>query len=273
MFALIALLMTLLSVSLALPLAETPAPLVARGCEVGDPDPHVVDQIYQTCLQRGCNSKVMLVVFETCTIESNCNDLNCGDKDSLGPFQQRANWGSAEQRRNVPWSTNAFLDQAIPAEAKHSGWSAGQIAQAVQESEANANYNAAQSRAQKLISEAEARHGGGGGAVNVASAPKKPQPQAKPAPAPQVKAPSHSSTAAQAPAPSHTSSHFAEVPKNVAAGTTHECLEFAQVKWGDSVWALSQKFKSSIPRIMELNRGIHPDFKNLFADEAYCVRA
>ncbi|GIJ48422.1 hypothetical protein Val02_53080 [Virgisporangium aliadipatigenens] len=37
--------------------------------------------------------------------------LTLADHDSLGIFQQRANWGSAADRLNPAWATNAFLDK------------------------------------------------------------------------------------------------------------------------------------------------------------------
>jgi cell wall-associated NlpC family hydrolase len=41
--------------------------------------------------------------------ESGLNNLDHGDRDSLGLFQQRANWGSAAQRMDPVWATSAFL--------------------------------------------------------------------------------------------------------------------------------------------------------------------
>src|SRR5258706_226065 len=41
--------------------------------------------------------------------ESGLIDVDHGDRDSLGLFQQRANWGTAAQRMDPMWATTAFL--------------------------------------------------------------------------------------------------------------------------------------------------------------------
>jgi len=41
-------------------------------------------------------------------VETECQNLSYGDKDSLGVFQQRGVWGTAAQRQNVEWATAAF---------------------------------------------------------------------------------------------------------------------------------------------------------------------
>ncbi|WP_433358560.1 C40 family peptidase [Streptosporangium sp. CA-115845] len=46
--------------------------------------------------------------------ESSLRNLDHGDRDSLGLFQQRAGWGSATQRRDVRYATAAFLGGPAP---------------------------------------------------------------------------------------------------------------------------------------------------------------
>jgi peptidoglycan DL-endopeptidase CwlO len=41
--------------------------------------------------------------------ESGLTNVDHGDRDSLGLFQQRANWGDAAQRMDPVWATTAFL--------------------------------------------------------------------------------------------------------------------------------------------------------------------
>jgi Repeat of unknown function (DUF346) len=115
---------------------------------------NVITTVYRTALNRKVTSKVMLATFEAGWVESHMNNLACGDKDSLGVFQQRDSWGTAEQRLNVAWATNAFLDQAIPTDINHPEYSAGQLAQAVQRSAFPDRYDQAQAKANELIARA-----------------------------------------------------------------------------------------------------------------------
>ncbi|MGW8431379.1 NlpC/P60 family protein [Curtobacterium citreum] len=45
----------------------------------------------------------------TAIVESNIENLDYGDRDSIGAFQQRNTWGSHEQRLNIFYSSTAFL--------------------------------------------------------------------------------------------------------------------------------------------------------------------
>ena len=70
-----------------------------------DRDLEVTKVVYATGVNLGVSDKVMLAGFETGWVESHMNDLACGDRDSLGVFQQRASWGSAEQRIDVGYAS------------------------------------------------------------------------------------------------------------------------------------------------------------------------
>ncbi|WIE81020.1 NlpC/P60 family protein [Curtobacterium sp. MCSS17_016] len=45
----------------------------------------------------------------TAIVESNIENLDFGDRDSIGAFQQRDTWGTHEQRLNIFYSSTAFL--------------------------------------------------------------------------------------------------------------------------------------------------------------------
>ncbi len=45
----------------------------------------------------------------TAIVESNIENLNFGDRDSIGAFQQRNTWGTQQQRLNIFYSSTAFL--------------------------------------------------------------------------------------------------------------------------------------------------------------------
>ena len=99
---------------------------------------------------------MLLATFEAAWVESHVNNLNCGDSDSLGVFQQRPSqgWGSKAQVTNVDYATNKFLDQAIKNDKGFSG-TAGQLAQSVQRSGYPDRYDQAKAKAESIIAEAK----------------------------------------------------------------------------------------------------------------------
>ena len=79
--------------------------------------------------------------------------VNCGDRDSLGVFQQRPSQGWCSPSSlclDVKHATNAFIDKAIRV-AKPS-MTPDQLAQAVQVSAYPERYKAAESKARSIIS-------------------------------------------------------------------------------------------------------------------------
>jgi hypothetical protein len=96
----------------------------------GPPSMQVAGIICQTLARLGADGLVRLSAFEAAIVESGVHDLPYGDRDSLGVFQQRANWGSVAQRMDPHFSAAAYVSHAIAAE--RSGESAGQLAQSVQ---------------------------------------------------------------------------------------------------------------------------------------------
>lgn len=129
------------------------------------------------------DSRELLATYETCLVESGCQNLNYGDKDSLGVWQQRYSMGwcpaGPQQCRDVPYSTRRYLDVLVKCSAQHPDYSAGQIAQCTQVSEIPDAYDRKRAEAQSLLNEARSRFGGSnggsssGGASNVGSNPSK----------------------------------------------------------------------------------------------------
>ncbi|MFE7615504.1 peptidoglycan-binding protein [Streptomyces sp. NPDC057496] len=128
------------------------------GCTVpDDPDPEVLRIVYRTGVELGVSDKVMLAGFEAGVVESNMNNLDCGDRDSLGVFQQRPSqgWGTPEQIMNVSYASNAFFAPAIRVAANNPDLSAGEVAQAVQVSAYPDRYDAVEGTARALIERAK----------------------------------------------------------------------------------------------------------------------
>jgi hypothetical protein len=81
--------------------------------------------------------------------------FRCGDKDSLGAFQQRpsAGWGTPDEIQNVTYAAGKFIEQAISIATAHPEYTPNEIAQGVQRAEADL-YAHQLSRANQLIQQA-----------------------------------------------------------------------------------------------------------------------
>ncbi|MEV4685894.1 FG-GAP repeat domain-containing protein [Streptomyces kurssanovii] len=108
----------------------------------------------------------MLAAFEAGWVESHMNNLACGDKDSIGVFQQRPSygWGTVEQIMDPWYAATQFITRAIDSDRANPGFTAGQLAQSVQRSAYPYRYDEAEPKARALLAEAERMsgiHGGG----------------------------------------------------------------------------------------------------------------
>lgn len=153
---------TAISVLAGIVLAPTVATVVAPAAHAecssipADRDIAVIRKVYEVGQRLNVSPKVLLAGFETGWVESHMNNLPCGDRDSLGVFQQRPSqgWGTAAQVQNVDYASNSFFTRAITVDRNNPGFSAGQIAQKVQVSAFPDRYDQAQSKAQSLMNEA-----------------------------------------------------------------------------------------------------------------------
>ncbi|TXL85404.1 peptidoglycan-binding protein, partial [Streptomyces sp. IB2014 016-6] len=127
------------------------------GCTVpGNADPEVLKAVYRKAVELGVDDRVLLAGFEAGVVESNMNNLDCGDRDSLGVFQQRPSqgWGTPEQIMDVAYASNSFFTRAVDVAQSHPDYSAGQVAQAVQISAYPDRYDAVEVTARALIEQA-----------------------------------------------------------------------------------------------------------------------
>jgi hypothetical protein len=124
----------------------------------GTHDPNVIRVVYQVGLDRNVSQKVMLAAFEAGWVESRMNNLPCGDKDSLGVFQQRPSqgWGTPEQIMDVAYASTQFFVQAQRNEPLYPHYTAGLLAQSVQRSCCPERYDQAEGRARSMMAEAAA---------------------------------------------------------------------------------------------------------------------
>ncbi|MFE6287645.1 hypothetical protein [Streptomyces sp. NPDC057877] len=121
-----------------------------------DRDLEVTKAVYGVGRRLGVSDKVMLAGFEAGWVESHMNNLRCGDRDSLGVFQQRPSqgWGTPEQILHVPYAAEQFFTRAVRVEQQHPHLTAGQTAQKVQRSAFPDRYDQAESKARALLAEA-----------------------------------------------------------------------------------------------------------------------
>ncbi len=82
-------------------------------------------------VQRGLPPRAATIAIATAMQESKVRNVNFGDRDSLGLFQQRPSqgWGTAEQILDPEYSTNKFYDALV----KVNGYPSMDIAEAAQE--------------------------------------------------------------------------------------------------------------------------------------------
>ncbi|MBB5907353.1 hypothetical protein [Actinoalloteichus hymeniacidonis] len=126
-------------------------------------DPDVIATVYRVGLSMSVSDKVMLAGFEAGWVESHMNNLPCGDRDSLGVFQQRPSqgWGTPEQVMDVSYASRSFFSEAKLLEPRYPNLSAGLLADRVQRSCCPWRYDEAEGRARAMIDEARRAVGPG----------------------------------------------------------------------------------------------------------------
>jgi hypothetical protein len=103
---------------------------------------------------RGMAPRAAVIAVATVIVETSLQNISEEvDHDSLGLFQQRASWGSAANRLNPIWATNAFLDKMV-REYPNNSWNSapvGEVCQAVQVSAYPDRYQVEAGDAQKIV--------------------------------------------------------------------------------------------------------------------------
>ncbi|GAA0559998.1 hypothetical protein GCM10010172_48880 [Paractinoplanes ferrugineus] len=135
------------------------------GCRPAPPaaeNATVTRQVYAQAIRDGVSPRVLLATFEAAWVESRLNNCSNGDLDSMGVFQQRASWGSADARTTVATATHAFVVRAKNVDATSApSVTAGQIAQKVQASAYPDRYDQAQGTATALLNAYGVTNGAG----------------------------------------------------------------------------------------------------------------
>ncbi|KQY59938.1 hypothetical protein ASD11_10560 [Aeromicrobium sp. Root495] len=103
--------------------------------------------------RRGLPPRATTIAIATAFQESKIHNIDYGDRDSLGLFQQRPSqgWGTAEQVQDPQHSINAFYDGLVKVKG-YSSMEITEAAQAVQRSAFPAAYAAHEAYARALAS-------------------------------------------------------------------------------------------------------------------------
>jgi hypothetical protein len=120
----------------------------------GPPDPKIMVLMCQMAGPLG--DKILLAAFEAAIVESGVHNLDWGDRDSLGLFQQRESqgWGPPSETLHPPTALTKFLERIVPLAREYPGLSSGQLAQLVQGSGHPERYDQVKGQAQALIARA-----------------------------------------------------------------------------------------------------------------------
>jgi hypothetical protein len=90
--------------------------------------------IVHQALAKKMGVRAAVVAVATAMQESELNNLNYGDRDSLGLFQQRPScgWGTAAQIMDPAYAADAFLGALAKYQAENPGWAHQPLWQAAQ---------------------------------------------------------------------------------------------------------------------------------------------
>ena len=120
------------------------------------PDPKIMALMCQMAKPLG--DKILLATFETAIVESGIHNLDWGDRDSHGVFQQQwtQGWGTLADTMHPPTATRMFLEAAVEVDRKYPYLSAGQLAAMVQRprEDLRGRYDEVKAQAQALIARA-----------------------------------------------------------------------------------------------------------------------
>jgi hypothetical protein len=117
------------------PMATAECTLPATGIELSGAQIANARTIAQVGRDRGLPERAVVIALATAMQESTLRNLDHGDRDSLGLFQQRPSqgWGTPEQVQDPVYAAGIFYDRLVQVP----GWDTGrltEIAQAVQRS-------------------------------------------------------------------------------------------------------------------------------------------
>jgi murein DD-endopeptidase MepM/ murein hydrolase activator NlpD len=130
-------------------------------------DGTVAEQVYEVGTRMKAPHKLMVAAFETGLVESGMQNLDHGDKDSLGWRQERASL--YKDPMNVPNSAKRFFEEGLSvlnganphgAGVYQDSWTAGHLAQAIQGSANPDAYDQRRADAMSLLQQTRKKKNG-----------------------------------------------------------------------------------------------------------------
>jgi hypothetical protein len=120
----------------------------------GPPDPDVANTLCRVLDATNASPKIRLATFETAIVESGVHNLNYGDRDSVGVFQQRTSqgWGIGYSVMDPAGAAGEFIRRAKASHMSGPGYTAGQLSQDVQHSGFPLRYDQVQGQALAMLS-------------------------------------------------------------------------------------------------------------------------
>jgi hypothetical protein len=120
----------------------------------GPPDPAVAKILCGVLDATNASAKIRLATFETAIVESGVHNLNYGDRDSVGVFQQRTSqgWGVGYSVMDPAGAAGEFIRRAKASPMNSPGYTAGQLSQDVQRSGFPLRYDQVQGQAMAMLS-------------------------------------------------------------------------------------------------------------------------
>ena len=136
----------------------SPAPITApqQTMSVGGGQMQNAKIIFQTAVGMHMGYRSAVIAVATAMQESQLENLNYGDQDSLGLFQQRpsAGWGSPDQITDPRYAAGAFLSSLHQYQVSNPGWASQPLwmaAQGVQDSAFPTAYEAWDKQAASIV--------------------------------------------------------------------------------------------------------------------------
>ncbi|GHJ52180.1 hypothetical protein Nm8I071_14870 [Nonomuraea sp. TT08I-71] len=118
----------------------------------------VVEQVKRS----GLSSRAAAIAVTTTIVETTIRNLDGGDRDSVGLYQQREDWGTFTERTNPSWATDAFLDKMVDERPNWETDPIGEVCQAVQISSFPDKYQQQAGDGTVIANALWNAHGGGG---------------------------------------------------------------------------------------------------------------
>jgi hypothetical protein len=108
------------------------AKLTVKGVAVNQEQKDNIRAVLDKGHELGVSDKVLTAAVETIIVESTAHNYPGGDRDSVGLFQQRASWGSFDERHDPKTAAGKFYTRAVNYSTVHPDVATGNLAQKVQ---------------------------------------------------------------------------------------------------------------------------------------------